>query len=570
MRDDLMVLGRLRAQFRGGAIFARQAKPPCTLSERRMRRASSTIRRRPGWLSEVGAGMAGWDEALGELTAKEREYVVGELWFYASLHASGSDIRLAPVDGVWWSGLRVDGATQGELRLWALAIERYEECVVDDGQVRFLVDPSMFPLVYSQSTLVRLPSMSAAMRPHLFGHAPGTPQRWALMMRAIAKDPAHDRRDDPFGAYTLPVAPDWAVSSEYSWLPAEFQLDPGGRARIHSYINNLSPTKYPVFYSVIERIFSAMVPILEQVLTDLAHPRAPCVPCGLYRWWAASDEDASSAAAEADQEEAGPGRQRADAAGTDQEQRRAAWARYQAGLDDPQPGPFAASGRPIIPYTLCGRRLQAVVEMSDILLTPAAPKYATDWAVDGMANERIIATGVFHYAAENIGHSTIALRESVQGNIDYDAASSEAMARLYGLAPDERQQCTATRDVGYIEAPSGRCIVYPNTYQHRRTVRLADPTRPGKLRRIVFYFVDPSTRVPSSELVPPQQAHWLDAAQAHDVAYDGTYLRKRGTDLRRFAISPQQAMDLRASMKRERAAAMRDLDALFEPRVSPP
>ncbi|KAJ2117421.1 hypothetical protein IW146_000744 [Coemansia sp. RSA 922] len=35
-----------------------------------------------------------------------------------------------------------------------------------------------------------------------------------------------------------------------------------------------------------------------------------------------------------------------------------------------------------------------------------------------------------------------------------------------------------------------------------------DATKPGHCKMLTFYFVDPSTRIPSTEIVPPQQVEW--------------------------------------------------------------
>ncbi|KAJ2343039.1 hypothetical protein GGH92_005101, partial [Coemansia sp. RSA 2673] len=39
-------------------------------------------------------------------------------------------------------------------------------------------------------------------------------------------------------------------------------------------------------------------------------------------------------------------------------------------------------------------------------------------------------------------------------------------------------------------------------------LELADKTKSGHCKMLTFYFVDPSTRIPSTEIVPPQQQDW--------------------------------------------------------------
>lgn len=55
----------------------------------------------------------------------------------------------------------------------------------------------------------------------------------------------------------------------------------------------------------------------------------------------------------------------------------------------------------------------------------------------------------------------------------------------------------------------GRCIVYPNLYQHHLSLfHLIDPSRPGHRTILQFQLVDPEIPVLSSSDVPPQQATW--------------------------------------------------------------
>ncbi|KAJ1764747.1 hypothetical protein LPJ74_006580, partial [Coemansia sp. RSA 1843] len=55
---------------------------------------------------------------------------------------------------------------------------------------------------------------------------------------------------------------------------------------------------------------------------------------------------------------------------------------------------------------------------------------------------------------------------------------------------------------------NGRCVVFPNIYRHKvGGFKLADPTKPGHRNIFAFFFIDPSTRIPSTKIVPPQ---WQD------------------------------------------------------------
>ena len=62
------------------------------------------------------------------------------------------------------------------------------------------------------------------------------------------------------------------------------------------------------------------------------------------------------------------------------------------------------------------------------------------------------------------------------------------------------------QDIGSVATINGRCIAFPNIYQHRvAPLQLEDPTRPGMRRILVFFLVDPNKRIRSTATVPPQQ-----------------------------------------------------------------
>ena len=57
---------------------------------------------------------------------------------------------------------------------------------------------------------------------------------------------------------------------------------------------------------------------------------------------------------------------------------------------------------------------------------------------------------------------------------------------------------------------AGRCIAFPNIYQHRvSSFELKDRTRAGHRKILALFLVDPAVRVPSTSTVAPQQKHFL-------------------------------------------------------------
>jgi hypothetical protein len=56
----------------------------------------------------------------------------------------------------------------------------------------------------------------------------------------------------------------------------------------------------------------------------------------------------------------------------------------------------------------------------------------------------------------------------------------------------------------------GRCIAFPNLFQHRVSpFKLKDPSKPGRRKILVLFLVDPSIDpIPSTSSIPPQQKEW--------------------------------------------------------------
>lgn len=99
------------------------------------------------------------------------------------------------------------------------------------------------------------------------------------------------------------------------------------------------------------------------------------------------------------------------------------------------------------------------------------------------------------------------------------------MAHLYGInryalqilrasfhaysRPQPHRDDPCVQEVGKVITKEDRCIAFPNLYQHLVSpFRLADPTRPGHRKILVFFLVDPHITIPSASVVAPQQASW--------------------------------------------------------------
>ncbi|KAJ2740264.1 hypothetical protein GGI20_005899, partial [Coemansia sp. BCRC 34301] len=384
---------RIRRLHPPGAMFNCESEPMNTVVERRMRQMSSDIRTKPNWrdgLNDTDTLVDWATEAKAkELTDVEFRYVLDELKYYSSLHPLGSSVKLSAADGVWFSDSLVDAETTSKLKEYAAILEdvpsRQKDWYPDDrSRVLNLVDPSLFPLIYSRSKLCRQTSTSPqiALNPRMSGEFPGSIGKWREALSGL-------------GYYVPPCVDRYCdyESNISCWLPSEFLVENNGAVTIESYINNLHPVKHAALYPVIASVFSKFIPLLEQVVTDLVHPRQPRVVPDSTKYYE-SDEPAPECNDHLDEEYR-------------------EW-KKRATFVHPQPEPFATPERPITTYTLCGRRLQAIVRMSNIELTPSRPIYGgKDWSVAGLGNERIIATGIFFYDVANISQRSLQLREAL-------------------------------------------------------------------------------------------------------------------------------------------------------------
>ncbi|KAJ2887248.1 hypothetical protein H4R27_000045 [Coemansia aciculifera] len=455
---------------------------------------SRDIRTKPDWIellndAEIRANWAAEAKAQ-ELTDIEFEYVLDELAYYSSLHLPNGSAKLSAADGVWFSDTLIDAETTNGLKDYAAILEGVPDRQKDwypEGQscVLYLIDPSLYPLSYSHSWLCHRSSASprAALNPETLGELPGSLEKWRQALSGTG--------DGELGYY-LPVdncSCKSCNSKGFCWLPSEFRIDDNGAVTIESYINNLHPIKHEALYPIIASIFSKFLPLLEQVVTDLVHPRQPRVKPDGSKYYKSNEP-------------------------MPDKHSNAYW-RWKAEAEFvlPQPEPFVAPLRSATPYSLRGRRLQTMVRMSNVELTPENPDYGDkDWRVAGLAKERIFATGVFFYDVANIAPSSLIFREAINSwDLETDdRLDDRSVVKAYGLDADlVGAEYYLTQEVGGVDVKDGRCLVFPSTYQYLMSgLRLEDSTKPGHCKMLTFYVVDPATRIPSTEIVPPQQQDW--------------------------------------------------------------
>ena len=468
------------------ADYKRAVTPIRTLRELEMMRLSALIRAKPQWYVKKDDAeiVARWTrEAIEQgMTEAQIRYVLAELAYYAELRDERTGIEVSGVDGVWQSDALIDDELRSRLRAAVRVLEDVPDAERDwhpgsDEQILDLVHPSLFCLVRTVS---------------------------------LPEDATWPSLDKPSARYVL--------SDKFQWLPTDVEVGESGEAVFRSYVNNVHPVAHRELESVLPVLFERMRPLFENVLTDLRHPRPIRIVADPRSWY--HDKPVEPDVDEDDDD-------------GDSE----AWDNYYEAMDD-----WWANRRPVVPdapvftppdslaaadrVNLRGRRLQVIVKLANIELTPDKPEYAGgSWHVEGMMNERIVSTGLYYWDSENITESRLSFRVALD-HVNYEQNDRNGLRDVYGLADED----ALNQVLGSVETCAGRVLVFPNILQHRvGPFRLADPTRPGHRKILAFFLVDPTVPVVSTSDVPPQQPWAPTSTMTLEQAkeYRGELMRER-------------------------------------------
>ena len=309
------------------------------------------------------------------------------------------------------------------------------------------------------------------------------------------KDSTDDGESDDDEDIALVVAKEYDTSAKYAWLPADFHVGDEGTVRCLSYINNLHPVQHAAMYPLVERVVARFIPLFERVLTSLRNPPQVKVPVG--SWYDAADDERHEADKAAQRKEQGDE--------FDEDENWETWHDSRP-IHQPLVPPFEPRASASSVVSLRDRRLQLIVKLADIVLTPEQPNYAGGvWHVEGMRNECIVSSGIAYYDQSNIGPSSLAFRCAVN-EPEYEQDDHRGLEAIYGLRNEE----PLVQPLGAVDTGNGRCIALPNIYQHRvAPFSLLDPSKPGHRSILVLFLVDPSISILSTSRVPPQQREWI-------------------------------------------------------------
>jgi hypothetical protein len=451
---------------------------------------SGQIRSKKNWEQKMKDEtiVAKWrKECSKHISEKQFNYVMQELKYYESLKEN--NIEVSAVDGVWQSDELIPQELKQRLIEGVAPLENVPDEEKDwhpgsDNQVLDLIHPSLYCFVHGRS---RVLEEGQTVVPTLPSMGKGTPSKKKEVKKKWQKD--------------------YAESIDYQWLPAEFHVDTNGKVSIRSYINNLHPVKHRGLYRTIGDIFERFVPLFNKVLTDLLNPRPVRVEVDPYSWYDHLDkEEEEDEELEKKKEEAQNDKEKEEQKEVEDEQERENKRRKteegegeedneeeqkeEGGQEEEeeeedrhpkQPEPpevFVAPPTPPLEkiVDLRGRNLQVIVKLANIILTPEKPSYpGGSWHVEGMINERIVSSGIYYYASENITESRLAFRQCVR-EPPYEQDDGVGVQEVFGLVNEE----ALNQPLGHVITQEDRCIAFPNMYQHQvAPFQLVDPKKPG-------------------------------------------------------------------------------------------
>ncbi|KAJ7499569.1 hypothetical protein FB451DRAFT_1347700 [Mycena latifolia] len=460
------------------------------LAELRMYGLSWAIRSKPEWQRKMCDPliMEKWrKEALEQqeglhinekITTNMVNYVLTELAGYARLSDSASGIESGPFDAIWYSDRLISNEISDRLRAAVAELEDVPDDLKDwhpgsNGQVLDLVHPSLYPIIY------------------------GRTRSGSTLVKPSTRDGSETYASN-------------SISRDFCWLPSDFSVDAtdGSVTLVSAYINNLDPAKHKPLYRLIESVLTSIVPLFERVLSqingqdqDLYRDVTPgsgrIMVERTFGTWAGHSYKFAGISVPCIWKK---GEVKRSLRETAPKVLPEAYEEYSGELE-----------KTIVPYSLRGRTIQCIVKLANIHLTPENPEYkGGSWHVEGMVNERIVASGIYYYEEENISESRLAFRVTTSPPVYHKQDDNMCMDILYGM----KRNSHCVQDLGSIATSSGRALAWPNIYQHRvAPFRLIDPTKPGHRKILAIFLVDPSIApIPSATTVPPQQADWAFSA----------------------------------------------------------
>ncbi|KAF9561931.1 hypothetical protein EC968_005425 [Mortierella alpina] len=456
----------------------KQAGLPATLlAELSIVVASNAIREKPEWWMKYKDPVTAsrWKQEILDasiqrgggwvMREEQMDYVFKELNWHAEQRQKQVDSGVeAPIEVAIDFTRRSDGLIPLDLKQQLLASVKKLKDVPDhmrdwhpgsDKQILNIIDPSLFPVIAGRTLVTEdeeaIPPLDFMGRGKVLKELP------------------------------VPDADVMFCSDKYQFLPTDVEVTPEGKVKFKSYINNLPPIEHRDMYPVLEGIFERFLPMFEKVLGEMTY--ISCTGVGRQFRLTADPLRCSHEFKDYDEEDE----------------------YYRTRLLEPVEIPeFQPKWEKVFDMRT-STPLQVIFKLAETQLTPDNPVYKGGvWHVEGMANENIVATGIYYYHSENITESRLNFRTETKGP-SYHHRQREEVELVYGVRYDGHSE----QYLDGIVVKEDRCIVFPNVYQCQvQPFRLEDPTKPGTRSVLVFFLVDPVKPILSTTHVPPQQKTW--------------------------------------------------------------
>ena len=155
---------------------------------------------------------------------------------------------------------------------------------------------------------------------------------------------------------------------------------------------------------------------------------------------------------------------------------------------------------------------QVIVKLATLITTPEKPTHpGGSWHLEGLPNEKIIATGIYYYEMNNVSDTFLNFRSTISDQyIEYPQNGDEYVKIHYGMSAmvDNKDNNMETyMNLGKIQTKENMCIVFPNFLQHQVSgFESIDKTKPGERKILVFFLIDPSSPILSTKHIAPQQS----------------------------------------------------------------
>ena len=320
-----------------------------------------------------------------------------------------------------------------------------------DHLVLDLVHPSLYPLVFGQTKILPNDTVTRVDCLRRSGEGDVIP---------VPQEPANKH----------------AWSTKFQWLPTEFENDKKTGTvrcvvlritslilasvyvfhRALSYINNLRPDHRSNLYNLIEQIVAKAMPLWSATLTaakqrDDIQPRLQIKGNGYM-------DPPESPEPEYDAE---------DDTWNDRIQE------WQDARKVIGPEPYLSSiedrfakikNRKNNVNLESMRRLQIIVKLANIHLTPEKPDYSGgSWHVEGQPNEQICASALYYYDSENVSDSLLAFRKDISEDgevgLPYEQDDHRALEEVYSF---RNEIDVKLHEVGKVVTKPGRLLTFPN------------------------------------------------------------------------------------------------------------